>query len=115
MSKFETKVIGFISYIEKTDPLCSGDACIIAGSERSMRTYILRNNSDVADRYKVTKARYGDIIAGLQLGGAYAFDKESYKKFQPIAIQEGCDLSNLNFDEKSIQEGKFLVIRANNI
>lgn len=115
MSKFETKVIGYISYVVKTNPLCSGDACIIAGTEESMRKYISRNNPADKESYKVSKTRYGDILGGLKAGAAYAFDEQSYKRFQPIAIQEGCDLSDLNFDEKSIQDGNFLILRANSL
>ena len=54
MSKFDTKVIGYLSYIEKTNLLCSGDACIVTGSEGVMSEYIkflttaFRENSPTA-------------------------------------------------------------------
>ena len=111
MSDFKTKVIGYISFVDRINLFCSDDACVVAGSEKSILDYIRRANPDRKNELKVKKARYGEIEAGLLAGGAYAFDKESYQRFQPIAIQEGHDLSDLNFKEDSNQEDDLLIIR----
>ena len=111
MSKFETKVIGHIALLDKINLFCSGDACIIGGSEEALQGYIDKSDPDDADKYKIKKARYGEILAGLLAGAAYAFDEESYQRFQPIAVKEGHDLSNLNFSDEKKQEGDFLIIR----
>ena len=37
----------------------------------------------------VKKTRFGEIIKGLEKGGAYAFDRESYDKFFILAVRHG--------------------------
>ena len=49
----------------------------------------------------------------LLAGVAYAFDRESYQRFQPMAIQEGHDLAELNFENCSNHDGDLLIIRLN--
>jgi hypothetical protein len=110
MSDSKTRVIGYISFVDRINLFCSEDACVVAGSEKSILEYIRRANPGRKNDLNIKKARYGEIEAGLLAGGAYAFDKESYQRFQPIAIQEGYDLSNLNFGEDFNQEDDLLII-----
>jgi hypothetical protein len=83
------KVIGYFSYTNSGEVTCDGDACVIAGSEELMKTYINKksgggsnsdNNKDI-----IKKTRFGEIINGMNKGGAYAFDKEAFARFLPIA------------------------------
>ncbi|MBT4640736.1 MAG: hypothetical protein HOC09_18095 [Deltaproteobacteria bacterium] len=115
MSKFDSKVIGYISLFDKLNLFCSGDACVVAGSEKAMQEYIQRANPENKDDLKLKKARFKEIVAGLLAGGAYAFDKESYGRFQPMAIQDGHDLSKVNFEDYSNQSDDLLIIRLNEI
>ncbi len=111
MPGIKTKVIEYISLVDRINLFCSGDACVVAGSEKSILEYIRRANPNRKNELKVKKARFGEIEAGLLAGGAYAFDQESYQRFQPIAIQKGHDLSNLNFEEDSKKENDLLIVR----
>lgn len=78
-----TKVIGYFSHTDE-NVFCDGDACIIAGSEELMKGY-LRNLSGNDERDVIQKVRFGEVLEGLRLGGAYAFDEESYGRFFHLA------------------------------
>ncbi len=87
------KVIGYFSYSE-IGVFCDGDACVISGTKKSMSTYINQmlphhhNEENI-----IKKTRFGEIIGGLERGGAYAFDKEAYIQFFSLARKHGlCDL-----------------------
>jgi hypothetical protein len=58
MSKFKSRVIGYISYIDKINLFCNEDACVVAGSEKAMLDYIVKANPNHKNELKVTKARY---------------------------------------------------------
>ena len=47
---------------------------------------------DGGGRAQIRKTRFGEIAAGLQLGGAYAFDEAAYNRFRPLAEGEGVSL-----------------------
>ena len=111
MSKFDSKVIGYLAALDKINLLCSGDACVIAESEDIIRSYILRSTPELIDEYRFRKARYKDIIAGLLAGGAYAFDKVAYQRFQPMAIHDGHDLSSINFEDHLNKSDDLLIVR----
>lgn len=78
-----TKVIGYFSHTGE-NVFCDGDACIVAGTEELMKGY-LRNLSVDDGRDCIRKVRFGEVLEGLRLGGAYAFDEESYKRFLQLA------------------------------
>src|SRR5690349_5244994 len=82
-----SKVIGYFSH-SRGDVFCDGDACIIAGSEESMKTYLQAMHKG-NERDVIRKTRFGEILEGLRRGGAYAFDKESYKRFLTLAKLNG--------------------------
>jgi len=89
------KVIGYFAFASPTEVVCTGetgDACVISGSVRK-------------------KTRFGEILRGLKLGAAYAFDEESYKKFYPLARQEGLLVAEANFDEMKSKGFRFFTVQ----
>ena len=75
------KVIGHFSYTPDRQVFCDDDACVIAGSEENLRSYLQEMLGDDS-RDIIKKTRYGEIIEGLRQGGAYAFDEEAYHRFE---------------------------------
>ena len=78
------KVIGYFSYTNSGEVTCDGDACVIAGSEELMKNYLSRKPSG-GNKDIIKKTRFGEIINGMNKGGAYAFDEEAFARFLPIA------------------------------
>jgi hypothetical protein len=84
------KVVGYFSHSPRGGVFCDGDACIIAGTESLMYSYIqaMMISDDKTKKKKsmvVRKTKFGEILAGLAQGGSYAFDKEAYLKFFSFA------------------------------
>ncbi len=46
----------------------------------------------------------------MQLGGKYAFDKESYSRFFPLGKETGMLLENPDFDNEKFK-GKFFTVK----
>jgi hypothetical protein len=65
------------------------DACVIAGSLCAIEEYVAEVYGAAASRVTIKKTRFGEILQGLELGAAYAFDKESYARFYPLALEAG--------------------------
>ena len=82
------KVIGYFSYSE-TGVFCDGDACVISGTKKSMSTYINQMLPHHNEENIIKKTRFGEIISGLERGGAYAFDREAYIQFFSLAQKQG--------------------------
>lgn len=91
------KIIGYLAYITKAEPICEGNSCIIAGSRDKMKTYLKQNNPRLIDRVTISKARFGDIKRALQLGAAYSFDEEAYNRFHPLARKAGIKVGPEDF------------------
>ncbi len=81
----DTRVIGYFAYTPPMYVVCDGDACIIAGSEAGMKRYIEAMVSGSLKGTRIKKTRFGEILKGLELGAAYAFDEEAYNRFHPLA------------------------------
>ena len=109
MSKIENKTIGYFAVHSSQEILCDGDACIIAGGQSALNKYI-KSSYGTRSEFEIRKIRLSDILEGLSLGGAYAFDKESYGAFYPSANKQGFNLKNEDFPEK---EGgnHFVIVR----
>ena len=84
-----TRVIGYFAYASPTHVVCDGDACIVAGSEARMKRYLEAAESSSQSDTRIKKTRLGEILNGLELGGAYAFDEEAFNRFQPLAEKAG--------------------------
>ena len=76
----DTRVVGYFAYTPPMNAVCDGDACVIAGSESAMKEYLESMTSGSLERSRIKKTRFGEILKGLQLGAAYAFDEESYNR-----------------------------------
>lgn len=107
------RIVGYFSYTNSGVVFCDGDACVVAGSEELMKSYLhkLLDNGDNRDVIK--KTRFGEIINGMKRGGAYAFDQEAYNNFLSFAkINEIEGLPDNNgFLDKSEAELNFIRIQ----
>ena len=84
MSNQDHKVIGYFAFFSQSEIICSGaagDACVISASVGDMKKFIMEINPDEQRQPTVKKTRFGEILKGLKLGAAYAFDEKAYKGF----------------------------------
>ena len=93
----DAKVIGYFAYSSPMNVVCDGDACFIAGSDVDLKTYISEGGISKEANYTIKKTRFGEIMRGLRLGGAYAFDETAYNRFYPLAKREGLELGPEDF------------------
>jgi len=93
----EGKVIGYLANLTKTQLICDGDSCVIAGSKLKMKSYVRRCNPDVLKKVKIVKARFDKIKAALDYGAAYSFDQEAYSRFYPLARNAGMNVGPEDF------------------
>ena len=98
MSERSSAVVGWFAS-SGMNAVCDGDACVIAGSEKAMRVFLSRLASGSPAAFTVKRTRFGEILAGLQLGAAYSFDEEAYNRFFPLAQAEGLGLGPEDFSE----------------
>ncbi len=80
MGNREQKVIGYFAFASPTDVVCTGatgDACVISGSTQAMKTFLAEIDPHGNTSHRIKKTRFGEILRGLTLGAAYAFDEES--------------------------------------
>jgi len=112
MPECETKVVGYFAYLSPTQVVCSDmDACVVSGSSKAMEEYLAEIDPHGASKATVKKTRFGEIRRGLQLGAAYAFDKESYARFYPLAVEAGMPVAAADFEEQSHQGARFFTVR----
>jgi hypothetical protein len=91
----DTKVLGYVAVqTGSINVFCDDDSCIVAGSEKLMEEYIATISTDRKSAFRITKARYGQILQAMQIGGAYSFDRESYPKFCSLARDDGFELAD---------------------
>ena len=96
------RVVGYFAHTSSGEVLCDGDACIIAGTEDRMRFYVDKM-AEGKNKFIIKKTRFGEIMTGMGLGAAYAFDEGSYQRFLPLIrkISLGDFPSNDCFSETS--------------
>lgn len=100
MRGIHKKVVGYFAFKPRTlCAVCDGDACVIAGSEKAMNSYISKLSRGKVTDYSVKKTRYGEILQGLQKGAAYTFDKRAYKRFYPLAKAEGLKVVEFQMED----------------
>jgi hypothetical protein len=114
MADRNKKVIGYFAFASPTEVVCTGnagDACVISGSFRAMKTFLSEIDPDGQKTHTIKKTRYGEILRGLQLGAAYGFDEESYKKFYPLARKDGLAVEETDFKEMEASDLHFVTVR----
>ena len=109
MDRFTT-IIGYFAVSKRGDVVCDGPACIIAGSYKTMKEFLAKSRAKPPGKVKITKTRFGEILSGMRMGGAYSFDEESYGRFLPLARVEGMEFEDLDFTPDKPSEIKFVTI-----
>ena len=61
MSDRYSKVIGYFAYASPTEIVCTGEACVISGSQHAMRDYIAEIDPEEWKKNTVRKTRLGEI------------------------------------------------------
>jgi len=110
-SDIDSKVIGYFAFSSPTEVICEGDACVISGSEQSMKNYITLASSGSSQGTTIRKTRFGEIIKGMKMGAPYAFDEQSYNRIYPLANKIGLNLKEEDFSEETETGRHFVVIR----
>ncbi|MBF0437019.1 MAG: hypothetical protein HQL77_16840 [Magnetococcales bacterium] len=109
MGKRVNKVVGYFAFSSPQDVFCTdGAACMISSSRRSMENYL----SELGNKQPTTikKTYFGEVLQGLNLGAAYAFDEESYKIFYPLAKAEGLDVKPPSVFREKPTGSRFLTV-----
>ena len=115
MAKRDSKVIGYFSYSSPTEIVCTGNACVISGSNKAMRDYIDEVDPTGQKGNTIKKTRFGEILRGLKLGAAYAFDEESYGRFYPLARQEGLPVEEADFEKQRANNFRFFTVQLKSL
>jgi len=105
----DAKVIGYFAYASPIEVICDGDACVVAGSDADLRTYITELGPAGGINHTLKKTRFGEIMRGMSLGAAYAFDEVAYNRFYPLARREGYDFGPEDFSATGPGKGVHLV------
>ena len=58
-------------------------------------------NPGALKKVTITKARFGEIIGGMQYGGVYSFYKKAYNRFYPLAKKAGMNLGREDFSSQT--------------
>jgi len=112
MPSRDAKVVGYFAYLSAMQVVCTDvDACVVSGSSSGMEQYVAEVYAAEASRVTVKKTRFGEILRGLELGAAYAFDRESYSRFYPLALEAGIPVSAADFDDPRHQGTRFFTVR----
>ncbi len=114
MGKRNRKVIGYFAFSSPANVVCTGEAgnaCLIAGSVGTMKGYLTEFDPDRSEKHTIKKTTFEEILNGLKMGAAYAFDERSYKIFYPLARKEGLPVSETNFSEKKSEGLRFFTVQ----
>jgi hypothetical protein len=112
MPQRDMKVVGYFAYFSPARVVCTDvDACVVSGSSGAMEAHLAEIDPHGASGATVKKTRFGEILRGLQLGAAYAFDQESYGRFYPLAREAGIRVAAANFEGQRPCGGRFFTVR----
>jgi len=106
----DATIIGYFAATSRGDVVCDGPACIIAGSYKTMKDYLAKSNAKPPGTVKIIKTRFGEILAVMRFGAAYAFDAESYGRFLPPAREAGMAFEDVDFTAEKPGDIRFLTI-----
>jgi hypothetical protein len=93
----DSKVIGWFAYASPLEVVCTGTACVIAGSETAMRAFLAELDPTGVARHTIRKTRFAEILLGMKRGASYAFDEEAYSRFLPLAQEAGVPAVQVDF------------------
>jgi hypothetical protein len=111
MVEQDSKVIGYFAYRRAGEVVCTGAACVIAGSDALMRQYLRELGAGDRREHTVHKTRFGEIARGLSLGAAYAFDAQSYGRFEPLAKAAGLAVREADFAAAAARGERFVTVQ----
>jgi hypothetical protein len=112
MPRVKSPVIGYFAYVPPMDAICTDiDACVIAGSRGAMEQYLAESHPSRASEALVRKTTFKEILRGMNLGAAYAFDEDSYRVFYPLARKVGLPVEEADFEEGRKHGGRFFTVR----
>jgi hypothetical protein len=77
-----------------------------------MEAYLAEVDPQRAGQATVKKTRFGEILRGLELGAGYAFDKESYATFYPLALEAGLPVALADFEAERQKGRRFFTVRV---
>ena len=104
------KVIGYLAMKSRSQLVCDGEALIIAGSHAALKQLLAKSASDPVSSYRIAKAKFGEVVSGIERGGAYAFDAESYRRFSRLAREEGIPCNDYDFTPPTPDEVMLLTV-----
>jgi hypothetical protein len=111
MQHRDSKVIGYFGYHSRMQVACTDvDACVISGSRETMAEYLAKIDPG-ASNGTIRKTRFGEILRGMKLGAAYAFDEKSYARFYPLAQEAGIPVAPADFAEQGQRGARFFTVR----
>jgi hypothetical protein len=90
-------LIGYYAQVSRLAGMCNGDALVVMGAKAKLRAQVARQTSGSAAQCVLKKAWFDEILAGLRLGAAYAFDEEAYNRFYPLGQQAGLTVGPEDF------------------
>jgi hypothetical protein len=106
----DSKVIGYFAIKPPANCCFDGEALIVAGSHSTMKRMLAIGGDAHVSAYTIMKARFGEVISGLERGGSYAFDAESYKKYALLAKERGIPCRDYDFTPSTPDEIKLVTI-----
>ena len=92
------RIIGYFAF-RGMEAVCDGDGCIIAGSSEKMAQLIQRRLGQTNEGYAIRATSFSEIFSGMQQGGVYCFDEESYGRFLPMAQARGLPVKEADFSD----------------
>ena len=104
------KVIGYLARKSRSELVCDGEALIIAGSHATLKRMLARGATDPVSSYKILKARFGEVVSGMERGGVYDLDAESYARFLPLARTIGLPCGDFDFTPSTPGEIKMVTL-----
>ncbi len=107
----DSKVIGYFAYASPVEVVCTGAACVIAGSEAAMREFLAELHPTGAGRHTIRKTRFAEILSGMRLGASYAFDEEAYGRFLPLAQGAGVPAVQVDFAAARERGDRFIKLQ----
>lgn len=98
------KVIGVFAHQGMNAVCIEGNSCLIAGSQEKMEEYFKLHGVENKHDINIKKTRYGEIKQGMELGGSYSFDEESYERFYKYGKMDKLKLKE--WDKEEANKGK---------